>query len=205
VTSGFPPKYENAAAVIARGGVIAFRTDTFYGLGADPFNAQAVAKIRTLKGREEAKPILILVSSTMEVDRFIQNRTRLFDEVAERFWPGPITLIGEARPELPNELTSGSQTIGVRWSDDARASVLVESCGGALTATSANPSGREPARTAEQVRSYFPTGVDLIVDDGRVASDQPSTVLDLSAEEPKVVREGAVRKVELEKFLQSLR
>lgn len=188
------------AAVIAAGGVIAYRTDTFYGLGADPFNADAVGKIRSLKGREESKPILILISSKVEVDRFVQKRTKLFDHVANKLWPGPITLVGEARPELPDELTAGSKTIGVRWADDV-VNILVDSCGGALTATSANPSGSEPARSAEEVRAYFSTALDLIVDGGSVAAGEPSTVLDLSGDTPKLIREGAIGVRELEEVL----
>jgi L-threonylcarbamoyladenylate synthase len=111
-------------------------------------------------------------------------------------------LVGEARPELPDELTAGSKTIGVRWADDV-VNILVDSCGGALTATSANPSGSEPARSAEEVRAYFPTGLDLIVDDGPVAAEEPSTVLDLSGDEPKLIREGAISVRKLEEVLGS--
>ena len=188
------------AAVIAAGGVIAYRTDTFYGLGADPLNADAVGKIRRLKGREETKPVLILISSTREVDRFVQKRTKLFDHVANKLWPGPVTLVGEARPELPDELTAGSKTIGVRWADDV-VNILVGSCGGALTATSANPSGQPPASSAEEVRAYFPIGLDLVVDDGPAAADKPSTVLDVSSRTLKLIREGVVSKDDLERLL----
>ena len=86
-----------AATIISRGGIIAFRTDTFYGLGVDPFNEVGVQALRELKGREEAKPILVLVGDVKDVDRFIANRSPLFDGVSERFWPGPLTLVGQAR------------------------------------------------------------------------------------------------------------
>src|SRR6185295_8545237 len=94
-----------AAKLIAAGGVIAFRTDTFYGLGADPFNARAIRKIRQLKGREDAKPILLLISDESEVDRFIQQAA-FFKLVARKHWPAPLTLIGVSRPELPAALTA---------------------------------------------------------------------------------------------------
>jgi L-threonylcarbamoyladenylate synthase len=191
----------NAAAVIRDGGVIAYRTDTFYGLGADPFNATAVDKIRSLKRREDTKPILLLISSREEVDRFLLQRTAIFDEVAAMFWPGPITLIGEARPELPDELTAGSKTIGLRWPNDTRVCELIQRCGGALTATSANLSGSDPARTAEDVRQYFPEGLDLIVDDGPVTVEKPSTLLDLSSDQPKLIRAGMVSVEDLSKGL----
>jgi L-threonylcarbamoyladenylate synthase len=181
-----------AAGIIQSGGVIAFRTDTFYGLGADPFNANAVRKIRELKGREDAKPILLLISDLNEVERFIAARAEAFKSVANRFWPGPITLIGAARTELPTELTAGTQTIGLRLPNDAGVRSLVRVCGGALTATSANSSGQDPSRTALEVSAYFPDGIDLVLDGGPATATEPSTVLDLTAAKPQLVREGAI-------------
>ena len=188
-----PVACAQAAAIIARGGVVAFRTDTLYGLGADPFNQQAGLAIRSLKGREEGKPILVLIANMDDVDRFVAERSIMFDRVCKRYWPGPLTLVGKARVELPEELTAGSGTIGVRLPDDANVRDFLRACGGALTATSANLSGQPPARTAQEVESYFPTGIDLIIDGGEVAITQPSTVLDLSGEQPRLIREGAVQ------------
>ena len=178
--------------LIAQGGLIAFRTDTFYGLGADPFNRDAVQRIKQLKGREENKPILIVLSERPEVTRFIAERTPAFDLLAERFWPGPLTLIGHALAELPAEITAGTKTVGVRLPDDDRVRALVRACGGALTATSANPSNEKPARTAQEVFGYFGNGVDLIVDDGDAVTDQPSTVVDVCDVEPRLIREGII-------------
>ncbi|MDQ2922034.1 MAG: L-threonylcarbamoyladenylate synthase [Acidobacteriota bacterium] len=187
--------------IISSGGVIAFRTDTFYGLGADPLNRDAVLRIRELKGREDAKPILLLISDASEISRFITKPSEAFQAVAERFWPGPLTLIGIARPELPTELIAETNSIGVRLPDDAHVRALVRACGGALTATSANISGRPPARTAKDVEEYFPSGIDLIIDAGEVTATQPSTVLDLSGPEARLIREGAIRKNDLEDLL----
>src|SRR5690349_22108408 len=147
-----------AAEVIANGGVIAFRTDTFYGLGADPFNAAAVARIRELKGREDNKPILLLVSDQEEVERVIAERSQAFASAAAAFWPGPLTIIGVAVPMLPAEITAGTGTVGVRLPADEHVRTLVRECGGVLTATSANPSGREPARSPQEVVDYLPDG-----------------------------------------------
>src|SRR5713226_5648877 len=108
---------QDAAKTIARGGVIAFRTDTFYGLGADPFNRSAVQRIKQLKGREANKPILVVISDIDQVERFISERSRTFDLLAERFWPGPLTLIGKAAPEVPDEIGAGTGTVGVRLPD----------------------------------------------------------------------------------------
>jgi L-threonylcarbamoyladenylate synthase len=185
-----------AARIIASGGLIAFRTDTFYGLGANPLNAAAVAKIRELKSREESKPILLLISDMDQLQRFIGDHSAVFEQTAAIHWPGPLTLIGAARAELPTELTAGTHTIGVRLPDDLNVRALVRACGGALTATSANVASEPPARTAKEVEDYFPN-IDLIIDGGDVSATEPSTVLDLSNARPRLVREGAVTRAAL--------
>ncbi|HEX3280383.1 MAG TPA: L-threonylcarbamoyladenylate synthase [Pyrinomonadaceae bacterium] len=190
-----------AAQIIANGGLIAFRTDTFYGLGADPLNATAVAKIRELKGREDSKPILLLISDADQLERFVVNRSDLFERTAKANWPGPLTIIGAARPGLPSELTAGTNTIGVRLPADENVRALVRICGGALTATSANVSGKPAACTAKDVEDYFPTGIDLIIDGGAVTVTEPSTVLDLSEAKPRIVREGAIPRAALADLL----
>lgn len=193
--------HNQAAEIIAQGGVIAFRTDTFYGLGADPFNRDAIRRIRELKGREEAKPILLLISDLSEVERFVTNQSELFKTVARRYWPGPLTLIGIAHPELPVELTAGTNSIGLRLPEDENVRAFVRACGGALTATSANISGSAPARAAQEVEDYFVEGIDLILDGGEVTAMQPSTVLDLTGTEPRLIREGAISSNDLKQLL----
>jgi L-threonylcarbamoyladenylate synthase len=197
IRSDSNPTRIQAGEIIQRGGVIGFRTDTFYGLGVDPFNSQAIGKIRTLKGREEAKPILVLIADASEVERFVIERSPLFDQVCARHWPGPLTLVAKARAELPEELTSGTGTIGIRLPDDAVVRDLLRICGGALTATSANASGDAPARSAAEIDSYFPGGIDLIIDSGEVTATEPSTVIDVSQTEPRLIRAGAVTMTDL--------
>jgi len=183
---------QRAAQIVSAGGVIAFRTDTFYGLGADPFNVSAVSKIRELKGREENKPILLLLSEASLGDRFIADRSEAFEEVARKFWPGPLTIVGVAVANLPRGITAGTGTVGVRVPADEGVRDLVRTCGGALTATSANPSGREPARSAKEVFDYFGARVDLIIDGGEVIATEPSTVVDVTTSPPRVIRKGAI-------------
>lgn len=195
---------KQAHEVIRNGGIIAFRTDTFYGLGVDPGNEAALKALVDLKGREAGKPILVIVSDAEQVERFVAQRTAIFDEVAEKFWPGPLTIVGQAREDLPEELTAGTGTIGVRLPNDEDVRDLVRACGGALTATSANVSGSPPARSAGEVQEQFPSGVDLIIDGGEVQATEPSTVLDLSGAEPRLIREGAVSSKELRSTLPSL-
>jgi L-threonylcarbamoyladenylate synthase len=177
---------------VANSGVIAFRTDTFYGLGANPFNRAAVRRLKDLKGREDNKPILIVISDRDQVERFISTPSRSFQLLSEMFWPGALTLIGKARPEVAAEITAGTATVGVRLPNDERVRALVRACGGALTATSANPSHEKPATSADAVHDYFSDLVDLIIDDGQAQTDAPSTVVDASGDEPKLIREGVI-------------
>jgi L-threonylcarbamoyladenylate synthase len=190
-----------AGEIISRGGIIAFRTDTFYGLGVDPRDKKAVQELADLKGREASKPILIIVSDPEQVGRFITRRSPIFDEVAARFWPGPLTIVGQAREDLPEELTAGTGTVGVRLPNDQKVRDLVRICGGALTGTSANVSGAPPARNASEVWQQFPSGVDLIIDRGEVQLSEPSTVVDLSGDKPRLIREGAISRQSLREIL----
>ena len=184
---------DQIADIVANGGVIAFRTDTFYGLGADPFNRRAVQAIKQLKGSEDGKPILIVISDFDQVHRFIIELSPALTDLAKRFWPGPLTLIGRTNPDVPDEITAGTKTVGVRLPNDDKVRALVRACGGALTATSANPSHAAPARDAPAVQEYFGDAIDLIVDGGEATSDQPSTVVDVRTEKPKLIREGVIR------------
>lgn len=193
-----PSNHSETARIIQAGGVIAFRTDTFYGLGADPRNPTAVKKIFELKGREEGKPILLLISDRDRVSDFIAAPSTVFNQLADHFWPGPLTLIGKARAEIPAELTAGTETIGLRLPDDIRVRDLVRACGGALTATSANPSDRPAARTAAAVQEYFGNQLDLIVDDGEVDVVAASTVVDATGEQMRIIREGLISRERLE-------
>lgn len=187
-TESFP----RISNTITRGGIIAFRTDTFYGLGADPFQHDALRKIKQLKGREEGKPILIVISGSDQIDRLVTERTRNFNTLASRFWPGPLTLIGKAAPEVSDLITAGTGTVGVRLPDDDNVRALISACGGVLTATSANPADETPAKTAQEVSDYFGEAMELIVDDGPAQTDLPSTVVDVSNSEPKLIREGVI-------------
>lgn len=189
-----------AARRTGAGGLVAFRTDTFYGLGADPLNAAALERINALKGRD-GKPILILVSDALNIARFIAEETRAFRVLAETFWPGALTLVARARAEVPELLTAGTGTVGVRLPADASVTELIAACGGALTATSANPAGRPPARTAGEVEAYFGDSQVLIIDGGATTSERPSTVVDVTGDRAVLVREGVVTADSLESAL----
>jgi L-threonylcarbamoyladenylate synthase len=193
---------ERAGRVVASGGLVIFRTDTLYGIGADPFNPLALEAVNALKGRD-GKPILVLASDTESIGRLITQRTRAFDALAARHWPGALTLVVEARPELPELLTAGTGTIGVRLPGDAEVRAFVKVCGRVLTATSANPTGALPARTAQEAARYFPDAPGLIINTGAARSELPSTVIDVSGARPRLIREGVVTRAELEETLRA--
>lgn len=193
---------EAAGRAVAAGRLVAFRTDTFYGLGADPFDPAALEALNDLKGRD-GKPILVVLSDAEQAGRFVSGRTAAFETLAARHWPGPLTLVTAARPEVPALLTAGTGTIGVRLPDDGEAREIARACGGALTATSANPAGRPPARTAAAVAEYFPRGLEIILDGGDARTERPSTVLDVAGPRPRLIREGVVTRRELEESLRA--
>ncbi|HYH86555.1 MAG TPA: L-threonylcarbamoyladenylate synthase, partial [Pyrinomonadaceae bacterium] len=177
-------------------------TDTFYGLGVDPFNCDALLTLNDLKGRD-GKPILVLVSDLEAAGRLLAHRSRAFDALSARHWPGALTLVAAARPEVPELLTANTGSVGVRLPDDEEVRAFVRACGGLLTATSANPAGRPPARTAAEVARYFQNETDLlIIDGGESRSELPSTVLD--ARGPRLIREGVVPRSELEETLRAI-
>lgn len=181
-----------AAALVAAGGIVAFRTDTFYGLGADPFNPAAVQSLLALKGREDGKPVLCVLSEREQAARFMAHGSAAFAKLSARCWPGALTLVVAAREDVPPELTAHTGTIGLRLPADEAVRAFVRACGGALTATSANRAGEPPARTATEVAQAFPVGLALIVDDGPARTEQPSTVLDVTGDTARLIREGVI-------------
>ncbi len=180
-----------AARRTGAGGLVAFRTDTFYGLGADPFNSEALKLVNAIKGRD-GKPILIVVSAHASAARFVARESAAFKALAGSFWPGALTLVAEARAEVPEEITAGTGTVGVRLPSDAEVRELVGACGGALTATSANPAGEPPARTAREVESYFGDALPLVIDGGEASAQLPSTVVDVTRDSAALIREGVI-------------
>lgn len=196
---------EHSRRVIDAGGILAFRTDTFYGLGADPFNPAAVARINRMKEREGKKPVLVVVSAREATERFIFEQSDLFKELTKHYWPGPLTIVCRALPSVPVEITAGSGSVGLRLPLDAEVQEFISACGGTLTATSANPPGEPPARSALQVAQYFPNELDLIVDSGIAKADKPSTVIDVShGPALRLIREGEIARSDLERTLGSL-
>lgn len=187
--------------ILRRGGVIVYPTDTFYGLGADSLNRDALSRIYEIKGRPLSKALLVLVSDAAMARPLAGEIPRAFDRLTAAFWPGPLTLILKAAPHLPVELVGPQRTIGVRLPAPAWLRELVRMAGFPVVATSANISGERDIDTGEAAVRQFADKVDLIIDGGRTAGGRPSTVVDLSSTEPVLRREGAIARSEIQKVV----
>lgn len=197
-------RLSSAATVLTRGGVVAVPTETFYGLAVDPLDPGAVRRLLSLKGKPERSPILLLLAGAGQVEDVASDLPAPFFSLAERFWPGPLTIVVRAASSLPVEITAGTGTVGIRVPGLALARKLAEALGRPITGTSANVHGSAPCRTATEVVRAFPEGIDLVLDGGPTAGGAPSTVLDLSGATPRIVRQGAVPIVALRPFLPEL-
>jgi L-threonylcarbamoyladenylate synthase len=182
-----------AVTVLRRGGLVAFPTETFYGLGADALAPTAVRRVLEVKGRPEGKPLLVLVDSLAMVESLALEVPARARALIAAHWPGPLTLVLRARPHVPAEVTAGSRTVGVRLSAHPVAWALVRALGRPITAPSANPTDATPPTTADAVLDYFRDRIELVLDGGATAGGEPSTVLDVTLDPPRVLRAGAVR------------
>jgi L-threonylcarbamoyladenylate synthase len=187
--------------VLNLGGVIAFPTDTFYGLGANPFHKKAIARIFNIKQRPEGKPILVLIDAIHQVNILALEVNPNAKVLIEKLWPGPLTLLFPAHPHLPPLLTGNTGKIGIRQPGNEQVRKLLAGIGYPITATSANVSGSANAATAEEVQETLGSQVDLIIDGGPAVSEKESTVLDVTLSPPLIVRNGTVSKEEIDTAL----
>lgn len=185
-----PAVIREAADLIRRGLVVAYPTDTLYGLAVDPRNPGAVARLFGLKGRPESSALTLVAADVAQV-RAAGEMTEDAERLAARWWPGPLTIVVRARPVLAREMLAGGDTVGVRIPDHAVAVALARDAGFAITATSANRSGAPAASGAEAVAEALP-GVDAIVDAGPVRGGAPSTIVDASVRPVSLLRAGVV-------------
>lgn len=182
-----------AADIVREGGIVAFPTESFYGLGACPFDARAVRRIFDLKGRSlRTGPILVLIRSRADLAPLVTEITPTAERLMESCWPGPLTLVFRASGAVPSALTAGTGMIGVRLSAHPDVQRVLEAVGGPLTGTSANRSGQPPATTVEEVERALGDSVDAILDGGATPGGLPSTVVDTTVTPPRVIREGRV-------------
>ncbi len=186
--------------ILRSGGVIAFPTDTYYGLGADPFNEEGIRRIFEIKSRKSDKPLLVLVESATQVDQLAQCRSQEADRLMQEFWPAPLTLIFKAVQELPDSLTAKSGTVGIRMPGNEWTLRLIEVTG-PLTAPSANKHNEADLRTAEEVAQTFGNQIDLIIDPGPAPGGKVSTLLDTTTLPPVLIRHGVITQQEIESVL----
>ncbi|KPJ99682.1 MAG: translation factor Sua5 [Desulfobacterales bacterium SG8_35] len=181
-----------AVAVLNGGGVVAFPTETYYGLAVDPMNPLALSHLFSIKQRDISKAILTLVDDRESLSSLVQDIPSLYEPLMKEFWPGPLTLIFPARVNLPTLLTAGTSTIGVRQSSHPFARQLLRAFGRPLTATSANVSGGPAATDAYEVKAQFGSKIDMIFDGGRTPGAAGSTIIGLEAGRLKLIRAGVI-------------
>ncbi|RLE94260.1 MAG: threonylcarbamoyl-AMP synthase [Thermoprotei archaeon] len=190
------------AKIVKAGGVVVYPTDTVYGLGADPFNTEAVARVYRVKKRSFHKPLPVLVSG-VEYAREVVYVSPYAEKLMQVFWPGALTLVLPKKENVPDIVSGGKKNLAVRMPNHIVALALIELCGGCLIGTSANISGKESPRTLEDALEQIGSEVDAAVDAGPCPHGIPSTILDLSKEKPIILRKGPISKEEIEKVLRT--
>jgi len=194
-----------AVAILKKGGIVAFPTDTVYGLGADPLNEQAVAKIYKVKRRPHNLPLPLLLGEKSDLLKVASVVPEIAWQLAERFLPGGLTLVLRKSPRVPGSVTAGGDTIAVRIPDHPVPIALIRGLGSPIVGTSANLSGKPSPVTAEEVREQLGDEVDLIIDGGRCPCGTESTVLDISGKIPTLIREGAIPRADIAKICGSFK
>ena len=190
-----------AGKILKEGGLVAFPTETVYGLGADALNARAAEKIYAAKGRPSDNPLIIHIAHMDALGRIVSDIPEQAHALAGAFWPGPITMIFNKAECVPYGTTGGLDTVAVRMPDHETARAVIDAGGGYIAAPSANTSGRPSPTMAEHVREDLEGKIDMIVDGGSVEIGVESTILDLTVTPPMILRPGAVTKEMLEGIL----
>jgi len=202
-----PESLQQAAQILRGGGLVAFPTETVYGLGADAFNAEALAKIFEVKNRPRFDPLIIHIASLDTLEKVAdmsmlseEARRKLFS-LAEKFWPGPLSLVLPKNEKIPGIATAGLPTAAIRFPAYEAARMLISLSGGAVAAPSANPFGSLSPTRAEHVRDKLGDKVDMILDGGPAQIGVESTVLDITGKSIKILRHGGTPKEEIEKLI----
>jgi L-threonylcarbamoyladenylate synthase len=186
------PDIERAVALLRAGELVAFPTETVYGLGADAANPAAVAKIFAAKGRPQDHPLIVHLDGAAQLDAWARDIPAYAFELAEAFWPGPLTLILKRQPGVPDAVTGGQDTVGLRVPGHPLALELLRAFGGGLAAPSANRFGRISPTTARHVREELGEAVAMVLDGGPCQVGIESTILDCTGGAPRILRPGMV-------------
>jgi len=186
-----------AITALRDGHVIAYLTDTLYGLGADARSSPAIARIFALKQRTATKPMPVLIADEEMLRTWVREIPETARVLVQRFWPGPLTLLFPAAANVPRNLTAGTGKIAIRVPGRSLPRELSAGLGAPIVATSANISGHTPAVSVEQVQEQFGEAIPLALDSGMATTETPSTILDVSVIPPRLVRAGAIAREEL--------
>ncbi len=196
-----PQAIQQAVEVLRSGGLVAYPTDTVYGLAALLHDPAAIDRLYEVKGRDNSKAIAVLVGETGQLASVALELSKCARKLAKQFWPGALTLVVPRHPSLPDNL-SPLPTVGVRMPDHPFARALLRQSG-ALATTSANLSGQPSPQTAGEVQAQLGGRIELLIDGGACPGGVPSTVVDCTAPDPKILRQGAISEEDIFKALQS--
>jgi L-threonylcarbamoyladenylate synthase len=197
----FGETIDRGAQCLKSGGVVAYPTESFYGLAVDTTNERAIQRLFSVKERKGNHPILILIPSVDVLEKYVVKVPEVALSLIETFWPGGLTLVFRANSRVSPLLTSGTGKIGLRLSSHPVATALTKSLGVPISGTSANISGKAACRSADEVSRMFDNRIDLILDAGMTLGKAGSTVLDVTVHPPRLLREGMIQQELLEKFL----
>ncbi len=186
------PDIERAVAILRRGGVVAFPTETVYGLGADASNPAAVRRVFEIKGRPLDHPVIVHLADAGQLGDWAAEVSPVAERLALALWPGPLTLVVPRRPHVPDAVTGGRDTVGLRVPDQPLAHELLTAFGGGVAAPSANRFGRVSPTTADHVRRDLGDDVELVLDGGPCTVGVESTIVDCTGAVPVILRPGGV-------------
>jgi len=194
---------EEAAKWILNGGIVALPTDTLYGLAADPFSAAAVARVFDVKGRAAERALPLIAAGTAQVETHLGTLGEVAARLADRYWPGPLTLLVAAPRAIARDVVGGTGRVGVRVPADDVARAICELAGRPVTATSANLSGAPATADPDVVEETLGDRIDLLIDTGATRGGAPSTIVDVSGAAPSLVRAGAIAWEEILEWLKT--
>ena len=189
---------EEAGRIIRKGGLVAFPTETVYGLGGDALNPESSKKIYAAKGRPSDNPLIVHIADKKDLYRSVREVSEKAEKLMEPFWPGPLTMIFYKNELVPQATTGGLDTVAVRMPSDRIAAAFIRAAGGFVAAPSANVSGRPSTTTAAHVEEDLSGRIEMILDGGQAVIGLESTIVDMSVEPPVILRPGAVTKEMME-------